>query len=94
MNNFLICYADRFLFKFVGFCAFLVRFNGNPSLADVRCTKPDWRLMGGINESIAKESDPLAIEAEIDDTFAQLDGRGFIRTPGCSLKTNIWEGHI
>lgn len=70
------------------------RFSSNPSLADLRAAKPEWCLMGGINEAIAKESDPLAIEAEIDDACAQLDGKGFICTPGCSLKTNIWESHI
>jgi uroporphyrinogen decarboxylase len=70
------------------------RFMSNPSLADVRTSQPEWCLMGGINEAIAKESDPLSIESEIDDAYTQLEGRGFICTPGCSLKTNIWESHI
>ena len=87
-------YMDEFFDYPVHVANWSDRFEGNPSLADVRRTKPDWCLMGGINEAIAKESDPRAIEAEIDDAYEQTQGKGFICSPGCSLKTNIWESHI
>ncbi len=87
-------YMDEFFCYPVKVVNWSDRFNSNPTLADVRAANPEWCLMGGINEAIAKESDPCAIEAEIDDAYAQLDGRGFICAPGCSLKTNIWESHI
>ena len=69
-------------------------FPSNPNLSDLRAKMPDWCLMGGINEDIAKERDPAEIEAEVEDAYAQTKGKGFICAPGCSLKTNIWESHI
>ncbi|MEP0814038.1 MAG: hypothetical protein HRF49_05175 [bacterium] len=70
------------------------RFVSNPSLDEMRRLKSDWCLMGGIGELDAKESDPRSLAAEIEDAFRQTGGRGWICTPGCSLKTNIWESHI
>lgn len=87
-------YIDEFSDYPVNVLNFSDRFPSNPNLADVRAKKPDWCLMGGINEDVAKESDPHEIRAEVADAFAQTGGRGFICSPGCSLKTNIWESHI
>jgi uroporphyrinogen decarboxylase len=65
----------------------------NPTLAKARTLTPKC-LMGGIDEVNAKEMTTAELKQQIADAVAQTKGRGFICTPGCSVKTNVYEHSI
>lgn len=65
----------------------------NPTLAKARTLTPKC-LMGGIDEVNAKEMTTAELTQQIADAVARTQGRGFICTPGCSVKTNIYEHSI
>jgi uroporphyrinogen-III decarboxylase len=47
-------------------------------------------MMGGVEHSTFKETYLADAEEQVKDAIAQTEGRKFILTPGCSVKTNTY----